>query len=381
MKYMQLMDFHRTRRSAREQALWWVMFTSDRFASLCLATEYAIPNSHCNIEIDPNGESIEFWHKNTAQIFAMKLAVLIGDLLDFLEGRSTSTSYDSALLLDQQLDKLAAEMPASFWVINKVSSTKVEDMVGLLSKSWGHSIFYIMKVMLHMPYMFKAIKNPGYGYSRDKCFEAARGAIRILHIIRGSPCTQTQCGFDFLGFIGCIVLLLGLQGYGSEDAKQSNLEDWERIESTTELFKGRADKPFDQIASQSYRALLQLTRFRRQPETAKDGVVQVNVPIFGMITVRRGPLEQVPTMHTTYTGLSADKDIGQVPARSGAISRTVGLHEEVDTSYAGSNMRMRVNATTTTPDLGQPSSYMQQFGLQLNFESEASRVGMEQVSV
>jgi hypothetical protein len=294
------MDLHRIRTNIREEMVWWQMFQNNRFSSLILGTEYTLQDAHCNLTL---GEAPPAERRNS---FTSKFAILTSKVIDLIHTQSEH-SYDAALSVDQELNHLASQMPLDYWKVESLVPRNLEEAMHLTSTLGGHSMFYQTKIILHMPYMLKAISTPAYEFSRNTCFDAARGAIRCLHVLRAteSEFLFKHNGFDFLAFVGCITLILALFGYGNLNAQQI-AEDWERIESSIGLFKSVSQQPFGKVAAQSYCALLQLTQFRERTPSSQDDIVQVMIPFFGTITVRRGASVQASTPHPMSPIASAE---------------------------------------------------------------------------
>jgi hypothetical protein len=122
-----------------------------------------------------------------------------------------------------------------------------------------------------------------------------------------------------------------LLGYGGlEKNKQSaSVKDWTLIESTLELFRSVSNGPFDKVASQCYKALLQLVEFGQrsvgQPSAAWDNL-QVVVPFFGTITIRSGRSQESP-VHRVALGLSPGTETSSVDLSHLVSNQTVSEPE------------------------------------------------------
>jgi hypothetical protein len=214
-----------------------------------------------------------------------------------------------------------------------------------------------MKVILHMPYMFRAVNNPGYNFSRDTCFEAARGVVRCAYIMRTAPSVQKLGGCDFLSFVGCVTLLLGLLGYGCPENNQSaSANDWALIEATLELFRGLSNRPFDKVAAQCYKALVQLVEFGqrsvKQPSAARVHL-QVVVPFFGTITIRSGRPQESPVQSSALGSVHGVErttiDLGHLVSNQSLQESARSTRIAYDGPYIHSSMnKLPVNESNVT---------------------------------
>jgi len=330
MKSAQALNLHQVRKTAREEALWWMMFSTHRFSSLVLGSEYVIPAEQCNLSFKFGGRSspaVQQFH-----LFMAQLGILAGKVID-LTRAGQRESYDRALALDHEINQYTTQLTAHDWIAEHwlAPPSGSHEMMSLSIHLGGYVMFYTMKTFLHMPYMFRAVNNQGYNFSRETCFEAARGVIRCVYLTRRGPSERKFRGFDFLAFVCCVTLLLGLLGYGGlEKNKQSaSVKDWTLIESTLELFRSVSHGPFDKVASQCYRALLQLVEFGQrsvgQPSTALDNL-QVVVPFFGTITIRSSRSQESP-VHRVALGLSPGTETSTVDLSHLVSNQTVSEPE------------------------------------------------------
>jgi hypothetical protein len=331
MKSAQALNLHQVRKTTREEALWWSMFSSHRFSSLILGSGCIIPTEQCDLTFkfgEETNPAAQQYH-----LFMAQLGILAGKVID-LTRAGQRESYDRALALDHEIDQYTTQLTAHDWIAEHwllPPSSDSHEMRSLSMYLSGYVMFYIMKTFLHMPYMFRAINNQGYNFSRETCFEAARGVIRCVYLTRRGPAEPKFRSFDFLAFLGCVTLLLGLNGYGGLEHKQSeSLNDWRLIESTLELFRSVSNGPFDKVASQCYKALLQLAEFGQrsigQPLMASDNL-QVVVPFFGTITIRSGRPQETP-VHKVALGPSPGREMSTVDLSRLVFNQTVSEAED-----------------------------------------------------
>jgi hypothetical protein len=173
--------------------------------------------------------------------------------------------------------------------------------------------------------MMKAVNNNDYGYSRDLCFDSARDLLLVFHKMRApANAHANKCkAVDFMAFMATVALVLGLLAYGQTAYDPSQREnDWAMIDTSMDLFKEVSDKPFGKVASQSYRALQKLTKFRNHGLEADQNVeTKVVIPFFGTICVQRGKGYPSSSPSSSGSGALPTPAMGpQVPIQHGPSS-------------------------------------------------------------
>jgi hypothetical protein len=334
------------------------MFSNSRFSSLVLGSENVIPADQCNLSFRMGGGQGPAGQQH---LFMAQLGILAGKVID-LTRAGLRESYDKVLALDHEINQCTLQLTAHDWIAEHWLETPQDnaEMKSLTLHLGGYVMFYTMKTFLHMPYMFRAANNPGYNFSRETCFEAARGVVRCVYLVRRGSSEHKFRGFDFLGFVGCVTLLLSLLGYGGFENESESMKDWNLIERTLELFQSVSDGPFDKVASQCYSALLKLSEFgqqsAQQPLMARDNL-QVVVPFFGMITIRSGRLHESPVQRAvsgSHPGTEpVTVDLGHlanptVPQSVGSVQIAYDgphIHSEI------SNIPIQASHEATTMDL------------------------------
>jgi len=301
------LGLHKTRANKREDLIFWLSFRTDRFSSLINGAKYAIADPTENISC-----SADLQRGADMQEFSIKLCLLAGQIIDHCES-NCNQSYESALKLDMALRQLSAVVPKDAWALkfDFISGGRPDDIATMLGKLEDFSMYYYMKILIHAPFMLQSVVCPKYDYSREVSFDAARNLIRCSNTVRriGPRFRYRLKRFDFLAFVGCVILLLRLLSFETID-KTGSEEDWALIKETMQLFKEAESEPFELVATQSYNALLQLTQFRSPTASpSHEDIVQVMVPLFGKIAVRRGlPAQNVMTLVTQPEAAAKKKE-------------------------------------------------------------------------
>jgi hypothetical protein len=288
----QLMGLHRNHSlSLPREGIWWSLYGADRLTSLMLGMPYGIPDAHCNMDF--MGQAV---HKSQHPLaFFAKIAYFAGKVVDRSQGLQEAT-YSSALDLEAELNEYASQMPAGWWDVRPMVSFDDSDVAyEWQEKVLGQLAFHQIKAYLHMPFMLKSASNEGYDASRRACIDGSREMLRLYHMLRAEGTPLYECkAVDFVGFTACILLVLGLLGYGQANTHNPRQDerDWELIEQSMDIFKRASSEKGGKVAAQSYQALAQLHQVKNfdccGPDANASQSAKIVIPFFGTISVKRG---------------------------------------------------------------------------------------------
>jgi hypothetical protein len=288
----QLMGLHRNHAlSMARESIWWSLYGADRLTSLMLGMPYGISDAHCNLDF--MGQPM---HKNIHPLaFFAKIAFFAGKVVDRSQGLKEAT-YSSALDLEAELNHYANQMPPGWWDVGPMVACEDPNAAyEWQEKVLGQLAFHQIKAYLHMPFMLKSASNQGYDASRRACIDGSREMLRLYHMLRAPGTPLYECkAVDFVGFTACILLVLGLLGYGRSSAHNplQDETDWGLIEQSMDIFKRASSEKGGKVAAQSYQALAQLHQVKTfdcsGPETDPNMVAKIVIPFFGTISVKRG---------------------------------------------------------------------------------------------
>jgi len=245
---------------------------------------YGISDAHCNLDISPDA----------LYGFFVKIAILAGKVIDMTQS-PREQSFSTALDLDQEIEDVANSMSADFW---NTPAAPLDLSVGGAT-DWQELIlsqicFHQLRVFLHMPFMLKSAENPRFEFSRKTCLDNSREMLRLYHMVRTYTDIKYECkAVDFIGFTACILLIIGLMGYGKLGASQLNdqqeADDWRMIDMSMEIFKQAATEKGGKVALQSYQVLRQMSKVRNQecqlpadPDLSSKFVIPCKFSIFFM---------------------------------------------------------------------------------------------------
>ncbi|KAF2098525.1 hypothetical protein NA57DRAFT_39008, partial [Rhizodiscina lignyota] len=321
----EMMGLHKTHSSSPQAAgIWWNLYMGDRMVSLMLGLPYAINNDHVDMRV--NGKDI--WEDKSIETFMLKSAIVAGYVTDRLLS-SKSSSFSSAMEVDQLMDKIISDLPKEWWTIPPSSeidtaSKLVDWQVQVLTQMCFHQT----RVYLHMPFMLQSATNSRYDYSRRACLDGAREMLNLYHVLRQAGFSAYQCKvIDFIGFTAAVVLILGLLGYGrlaSSHDPQQDERDWQLIETSMEIFKEAANEKGGKVAEQSYQVLKQFSQVRnfegQGPDDNPDCIAKISIPYFGTMSIKRGQkFHHIPTPNSSNTP-SSMSNCQHTPASTTASS-------------------------------------------------------------
>jgi hypothetical protein len=278
----QLLGLHRTRVGIWQDILWWALYQADRFSSLLIGSPYAVRDTHCNMTF--GGKEVHL--NTTTQAFTSRLAIMCGKIID--QSHHMQGSYSHLLEMNDEMTHIGAKMPIDYWKLDDLAPKDIRQAGEWQERALGQAIYHNTRLILHIPYLLKSVNNADYSYSRDLCFDVSRSLLKLFRKMRAEAndhVYKTKV-VDFTAYTATVTLLLGFLGYGHMDLKQWE-EDWTRIQTTMDIFKRISRKPFGEIACESYRSLLQLTRIcGTGSETYQHSRTELRIPIFGTVSVQ-----------------------------------------------------------------------------------------------
>jgi hypothetical protein len=294
MIFAQLLGLHQTRANAREDIIWWGLYQADRMTSLMLGVPYVIPDKHCNLSYC--GQDLA--QDTTAFGFMAKMAVISGKVVD-LTHSEPAAPYSSVLEIDKELAHLHSEMVPDCWRLSQRAPNDVGRVNLWQEKAFMQMVYHQTKLLLHLPYMFKAVDNLGFEYSRNSSFQDSREILLLFHKLRAPENEFAyKCkAIDFIGFLAGTILTLGLLSHGIKSAaydERRQREDWELVNSTMIVFERVSREAFGQVVSRCHNTLLQLINLRDTVscDSGENASTQIKVPFFGIIKFRFRKLYQ-----------------------------------------------------------------------------------------
>lgn len=342
LTFAQLMGLHRNHAlSIPRESIWWSLYGADRLTSLMLGMPYGINDSHCNLDF--MGQNVSTSIASNPMVFFSKIAYFSGKVIDRTQCLHEAT-YASALDLEQELNNYAAQMAPSWWHVEPLVACDDPSVAyEWQEKVLGQIAFHQIKSYLHMPFMLKSANQEVYGPSRKACIDGSREMLRLYHLLRADGTPLYECkAIDFIGFTACILLVLGLLGYGGSSAHNpfQDESDWALIETSMDIFKRASSEKGGRVAAQSYRALEQLHRVKHYncegPNTNPSETAKIVIPFFGTISVQRGQsFKHVATTPAPPSvSCSAQTSPSTLPITNPATPDFSSVHQQAATGYS-----------------------------------------------
>lgn len=373
LTFAQLMGLHRNHStSIPRESIWWSLYGADRLTSLMLGMPYGINDSHCNLEF--MGQNVSTSIASNPMVFFSKIAYFSGKVIDRTQGLQEAT-YASALDLEQELNNYAAQMAPSWWHVEPlVACDDPSVSYEWQEKVLGQIAFHQIKAYLHMPFMLKSANQEVYGPSRKACIDGSREMLRLYHLLRAEGTPLYECkAIDFIGFTACILLVLGLLGYGRSSAHNpfQDESDWTLIETSMEIFKRASSEKGGRVAAQSYRALEQLHRVKNYscegPNNDPNETAKIVIPFFGTISVQRGQSFKHVASATTPS-CSTQGTPSTLPITNPATPDFNSVHQQAATGYSSMDPQIMYDGFYI------PQTSTAGFNPQFNDESLASYI-------
>jgi hypothetical protein len=365
----QLMGLHRNHSlSLSRESIWWSLYGADRLTSLMLGMPYGIPDAHCNMDF--MGQAV---HKSVHPLaFFAKIAYFAGKVVDRSQGLQEAT-YASALDLEEELNQYASQMPPGWWDVGPMVACEDPNIAyEWQEKVLGQMAFHQIKAYLHMPFMLKSASNQGYdimlksrsnsGYdsSRRACIDGSREMLRLYHMLRAEGTPLYECkAVDFVGFTACILLVLGLMGYGRENMHNplQDESDWGLIEQSMDIFKRASSEKGGKVAAQSYQALAQLHQVKNfdcsGPETDPNQVTKIVIPFFGTISVKRGHSFK----HVATPGSSTQNTPCSNPLTTPTTPNISDISQQAAASYSSMDPQIMYDGFYMPPSMPQSTAF------------------------
>lgn len=278
-------EFERMGRLIR---VWWEIFEADRYIALVLGLSYGIANKHCDLEAD----SIEALGVGREEIYRRKLAIIAGDIIDRNQASKT-LAFAATQEIDEKLERLASEMPASWWELpTSPWPGGLQSVARLNSRALTQFCHYQFEALLHLPFMLRSTAEPRFKYNRSVCLKASREMI-YRYIILRDP--YTRCRFickitDFQAFTAVIVLILNLLEPRSAEEdhtqRQRDEHDWQEIEKVMRIFGDKTACIDEAVATHGIKVIKTLSDIGRNGGQ-NSGSMKLAIPYFGTISIAK----------------------------------------------------------------------------------------------
>ncbi|KAG9235121.1 hypothetical protein BJ875DRAFT_459841 [Amylocarpus encephaloides] len=357
----QLLGIHRPNTEVPNgREIWWQIVQGDRYLALILGLPAGAPD-------DPFLPDETFFNPavNKDLLFMRTLCVISGCIMDRNQDKS-STAYATTQEIDEKLDHLAKEMPASWWDIptldpNVKSAKGSADFDRVFVQLW----YYQLEVLLHLPFMLRAATERRYEYSKFSCLKASREIIYRYLATQTEVRTLCCRVIDFSALTATITLLLGgIQASQATETPETRAQeqlDRELVNTVLKLLEQCSRGGKEIIAEQSATVLKSLLAAMDSPSSEHSGNLRLTIPYFGTISIVRPTPVQQPTVAHGCGGpavMPKSQDIAFDPVR-GELTN-IPYHNIRQETHQGSNVPI-VNFTSNhLPPIMQQDQALQQ---------------------
>ncbi|KAK0102442.1 hypothetical protein ONS95_006061 [Cadophora gregata] len=281
MNIGQLMGIHKPETSIEGGWDMWLQMTQgDRYLSLLLG----LP-AGANDPIYKPDETFDNPATDKDCLFTRKMCDLSSRIIERNEASGTH-AYATTQEIDEGLDRLAKEMPASWWAIpdiveNDRSHGAALTFDRLMAQVW----FFQLEALLHLPFMLKSERR--FEYSKFSCLKASREVLWRYLALRSAENKSFCCKIiDFGALTASVTLFLGLlepvTGIESPERKSDRNLIQTVLESMEELSQGGKDV----VATQSVNVIKSLLAID-DASGRNTGNLKLTIPYFGTISIIR----------------------------------------------------------------------------------------------
>lgn len=256
--------------------------------SILLGLPYSVNDAHLDLGVRETTDRMGM----PLQPFAVRCGVVAGKLIDRNQS-ATEPNIIKTMVLDAELQAIAASMPQSWWDISTLLVDPSIEVTELRLRLLLHVFFHLIRMYVHLPFLFKLQQDHSgvYEQSRAACIDSARLMVQRYHMLRSD--FQGQCLYeckcnDFVGFTASVVLLVGTaRGRTSSAAGQSTmqeLDDWTLIEESLAIFERLNKRSPCKLFSQSHRALFVLMGKQDLDSAGSSSSSTIFIPYFGKVS-------------------------------------------------------------------------------------------------
>lgn len=259
--------------------IWCCILGADCYLSLLLGLSLGIAVEHCDLEIDDDEAKLD----TAEQVYSRRLIIVASKLIDRNQS-SKSPSYITTNEIDERLEFLARELPASWWELpSEVSNDRTNDAGIAFDKAVSCIWHYQLVAFLHLPFMLRAGTEPRFEYSKCTCLNASREMLRWYVVLRKGNKSFSCKVIDFQIFTAAVTLLLAL---GSEEYRQKQhlSDDWQLIYTVIGIMESLARYAGEAIAAQGVKVLKALQLIIQNNE-GKSGTITMKIPYFGIVKI------------------------------------------------------------------------------------------------
>lgn len=284
----QLMGLHKSNDVVMtgSKRLWYHIERADRYIALLLG----LPQGSASVPFRPE-ENFQNPAMDTDMLFSRKL-VEIADLVMKRNESEDITTYATTQSIDDMLERLAKEMPESWWAIPGVIAPSRTAEAALQVDHLFIQIWYFqLQGLIHLPFMLRSSKDRKYDYSRYICLKSSRALIYRYLALRYRERTFCCKIIDFAPLTATITIFLGLldppTGEETRESKQQRESDRTLVHTLLQSMEGLTSGGSSQDVAISKSVHVIKALLEVESSNCATNNLRVTVPYFGTINIVR----------------------------------------------------------------------------------------------
>lgn len=264
---------------------WHHIIKADRYIGLLLG----LPLGSADDTFGPE-ETFDNPEMDKDLLYMRHLSILAGRLMERNQSDPT-TAFAATQDIDEKLERLAQQMPESFWhVPASVGCGVTDESMETCSRLMGHFWYFQVVAFLHLPFMLRASTERRYEYSKISCLRASRELIYRYICLRnfegGAFCCKV---IDFSAFTAAVTIFLSLiepsQRMETPAEVQQRKDDHALVRAVAEVMEKLKASGKDLLASQSAEVIRTLLAVENS--STHSGNLRLTIPYFGTINITR----------------------------------------------------------------------------------------------
>ncbi|KAI1630415.1 hypothetical protein EDD37DRAFT_103745 [Exophiala viscosa] len=283
--------------------MWLKIVMVDRYLALVLGFPCGV-GEDCFGEEEDLLKPVEDLH----DVFERRLCIVSG-MIAKRNSKELPPSYTATLDIDEHLDKLAKDMPQTWFSVPtfstaRGSSANIKEYEMMMNQIW----FFQLTQMLHLPFMLRAFTESRYEYSKITCINASRELLLRYLALRGTNNTQLHARVvDFATVIAGVVLILNHVGStrsANKDISNQTEDDINLVQRVLESMRivGRGER--DIMARQGAELMEALLAIDADaPGTHPRRNIRLTVPFIGTVAISSAPAADVTEPQATGSQL------------------------------------------------------------------------------
>lgn len=286
----------------RRLRIWCQLGAHDRFLSLILGLPYAMSD----VSFIPQVEMSLRAAGSATDRNVLQLGIMAGKIIDRNQNPD-QPCLPSTLQLEQDLEDIAKQTPEHWWDPYAYRNGVEE---GHHARIMTQLTYYMLRVMVHLPFMLKSSADSKFQYCHDAAVESARYGLERYKILQKEAKPYLCRIANFFAFMMAMVLAIHLcgssMGSGSRN-KEQDKSDWDVVHEAAGLLRQAGTENGGAIAAESAKTLGEICKCHADGNHNRvwRQTCKITVPYFGTVTV--GPGKKAPGNRNARSSHSPDR--------------------------------------------------------------------------